>query len=178
MLNPLVLILIPLAPSIPFVNATSGLACTSTSNALSRPARTALYPISPRHVHPTSFMASHFTHLCVLNFDGSKHYLIAACGMTAFGICRPTVEQTTEAFAADLIKIWLRFGFSHTIVVDKASAFLGVFSNQLEKKNNKVASDCHGSYAVSLVTAILFRTMQPLLDWGSAAQDCRNLNFN
>ena len=63
-----------------------------------------------------------------LNFDGSKHYLIAACGMTAFGICEPTIEQTAEAFTAALMKIWLRFGLSHTIVVGKASAFLGVFA--------------------------------------------------
>ena len=63
-----------------------------------------------------------------LNFNGFKHYLIAACGMTAFGICEPTIEQTAEVFAAALMKIWPRFGFSPTIVVDKASAFLGVFS--------------------------------------------------
>ena len=63
-----------------------------------------------------------------LNFDGTKHYLIAACGMTGFAICEPTTEQTAEAFAAALMKIWLRFGFSHTLVVDKASSFLGVFA--------------------------------------------------
>ena len=63
-----------------------------------------------------------------LNFEGSKHYMIDACGMTAFGICKPTVEQTAEAFAATLMKVWLRYGFSHTIIVDKASAFLGVFA--------------------------------------------------
>ena len=63
-----------------------------------------------------------------LNFDGTKNYLIACCGMTSFSICEPTLEQTAEAFAAALMKIWLRFGFSHTIVVDKASAFLGVFA--------------------------------------------------
>ena len=48
-----------------------------------------------------------------LNFYGTKHYLIAACGMTSFGICEPTSEQTAAAFAAALMKIWLRFGFSH-----------------------------------------------------------------
>ena len=53
-----------------------------------------------------------------LNFDGTKHYLIAACGMTAFGICEPSAQQTAADFAASLMKIWLRFGFSHTIVVD------------------------------------------------------------
>ena len=62
------------------------------------------------------------------NFDGTKHYLIGACGMCSFAICEATPEQTATAFASALMKIWLRFGFSHTIVVDKASAFLGVFA--------------------------------------------------
>jgi hypothetical protein len=61
------------------------------------------------------------------NFDGTRHYLIAACGMTSFGICEATAEQNSTVFAAALMKIWLRFGFSHTIVVDKDSKFLGEF---------------------------------------------------
>ena len=48
--------------------------------------------------------------------------------MTDFVICKPTAEQTAAAFASALIKIWPRFGFSHKIVVDKSSAFLGVFA--------------------------------------------------
>ena len=58
----------------------------------------------------------------------TKHYLIAACDMTTFAIFEPKVEQTAESFTAALMKIWLCFGFSHAIVVDKASAFLGVFA--------------------------------------------------
>ena len=38
-----------------------------------------------------------------LNFDGTKHYLIAVCGMTSFGICEPTSEQTATVFAAALM---------------------------------------------------------------------------
>ena len=63
-----------------------------------------------------------------INFDGTKNYLIAACGMTSFAICEDTAETTAEAFAKAIMKIWLRFGFSHTIVVDKASTFRGVFA--------------------------------------------------
>ena len=63
-----------------------------------------------------------------VNFDGTKNYLIAACGMTSFAICEDTAETTAEAFAKAIMKIWLRFGFSHTIVVDKASTFRGVFA--------------------------------------------------
>ena len=61
------------------------------------------------------------------NFESTKHYLIAACGMTSFAICEDTLEGTAEAFTAAMMKIWLRFGFSHTIVVDKAGTFLNVF---------------------------------------------------
>ena len=63
-----------------------------------------------------------------INFDGTKHYVIGACGMTSFGICEPTAEQNASAFASALMKIWLRFGFYHTIVVDKDSKFPGIFS--------------------------------------------------
>ena len=61
------------------------------------------------------------------NFEGTRHYLIAACGMTSFAVCEDTAEQNSTIFSAALMKIWLRFGFSHTIVVDKDSKFLGEF---------------------------------------------------
>ena len=61
------------------------------------------------------------------NFVGTRHYLIAACGMMSFAIAEDTAEQNSTAFAASLMRIWLRFGFSHTIVVDKDSKFLGEF---------------------------------------------------
>ena len=61
------------------------------------------------------------------NFVDTKYYLIAACGMTSFAIAEDTVEQNSTVFASALMRIWLRFGFSHTIVVDKDSKFLGGF---------------------------------------------------
>ena len=63
-----------------------------------------------------------------INFDGTKHYLIGACVMTSFGIYEPTYEQNASAFDSSFMNIWLRFGFSHTIMVDKDSKFLVVFS--------------------------------------------------
>ena len=48
--------------------------------------------------------------------------------MTSFAVGEPTPEQTAVTMASSLMKIWLRFGFSHTIVVDKASVFLSVFA--------------------------------------------------
>ena len=63
------------------------------------------------------------------NFSGTKYYLIAACGMTSFAICEDTPKQNSTVFATALMKIWLLFGFSHTIVVDKDSKFLGESKN-------------------------------------------------
>ena len=40
------------------------------------------------------------------NFDGSKHYLIAACGMTSFAICEATSVPNSATFAAALMSIW------------------------------------------------------------------------
>ena len=62
------------------------------------------------------------------NYEGTKHYLIAACGMTTFAIAEDTAEQDSSVFAGALMKLWLRFCFSHTIVVDKDSKFLGEFA--------------------------------------------------
>lgn len=62
------------------------------------------------------------------NFDGTNHYLIAACGMTSFPIAEDTAEQNSHIFASALMKIWLRFGFSHTIMVEKDRILLGVFA--------------------------------------------------
>ena len=46
-----------------------------------------------------------------LNFVGTRHYLIAACGMTSFAIAEDTAEQNSTVFAAALMRIWLCFGF-------------------------------------------------------------------
>ena len=73
-----------------------------------------------------------------INFDGTKHYLIGACGMTSFGIYGPTLEQNASAFASALMKIWLHFRFSNTIVVDKDSKFLDVFAQTSALLNIKI----------------------------------------
>ena len=50
--------------------------------------------------------------------------------MTSFAIAEDTAEQSSTVFAAAFMRIWLRFGFSHTIVVEKDSKFLGEFTKQ------------------------------------------------
>ena len=67
-----------------------------------------------------------------LNFEGNRYYLIAACGITSFSVAEPTVEQNAKTFATALMKIWLRSGLSHSIIVDKDSKFRSVFAETAE----------------------------------------------
>ena len=78
------------------------------------------------------------------NFIGTKHYLIAACGMASFAMAEDTAEQSSTVFAAALMRIWLRFGFFYTIMVDKDSKFLGKFfkdNPSLRIRTQKFPSD-------------------------------------
>ena len=52
--------------------------------------------------------------------------------MTTFAISESTAEANAKVYAEALMKIQLRFGFSHTIVVDKDSKFRGVFAETAE----------------------------------------------
>jgi hypothetical protein len=56
---------------------------------------------------------------------GSKVYLIAACCMTGFSAMETVQHANLTTFASGIMKIQLRFGFCHTIVLDKDSNFLG-----------------------------------------------------
>jgi hypothetical protein len=39
------------------------------------------------------------------NFESMRHYLIAACGLTSFGICKATAEHNLTVLSDALIKI-------------------------------------------------------------------------
>ena len=39
------------------------------------------------------------------NFEDTKHYLIAACGMTSFVVCDPTAEVNSTTFVSASMKI-------------------------------------------------------------------------
>jgi hypothetical protein len=64
-------------------------------------------------------------------FEGSKAYLITACGMTGFSVMEPIQHATSTSFASGIMKIQLHFGLCHTIVLDKESKFFGVFKKRL-----------------------------------------------
>jgi len=89
-----------------------------------------------------------------LNFKGNRYHLIATDAMTAFGICEPVAEQNVPTFASALMKIWLRFGFSHTIVVDKDSKFCGVFAKTVKLLNINIHILSGGNHDPMLIEQI------------------------
>jgi hypothetical protein len=64
-------------------------------------------------------------------FEGSKIYLVACCGMCTFAAVEPVTNASAKTFASAIMKIMLRYGISHTIVLDKDSKFLGVCHESL-----------------------------------------------
>jgi hypothetical protein len=67
------------------------------------------------------------------SFEGSTSYLIGCCGMCSFWILAlVTGATTTFTFAFTIMKMQLRFGFCHTIVLDKDSKFFSVCRESLD----------------------------------------------
>ncbi len=65
-------------------------------------------------------------------FKGSDVYLVACCGMCTFGALKPVTGANARTFALAIMKIQLRYGFCHTVVLDKDSKFYGVFHESLD----------------------------------------------
>jgi hypothetical protein len=61
------------------------------------------------------------------SFEGDEAYVISCCGMTGFVAMEPVKHATSQTFASAVMKIQLRFGLCHTIVLDKDSKFFGAF---------------------------------------------------
>jgi hypothetical protein len=65
-------------------------------------------------------------------FKGSETYIIACCGMCTFGALEPITSANATTFASAIVKIQLRYGFCHTIVLDKDLKFFGVCRGALD----------------------------------------------
>jgi hypothetical protein len=65
-------------------------------------------------------------------FDGFEVYLVACCGMTGFATMEPIQHANSKNFASAIMRIQLRYGFCHSIVLDKDSKFYGVCREALE----------------------------------------------
>jgi hypothetical protein len=60
------------------------------------------------------------------SFEGSECYLIGCCGMCSFACMEPITRASATTFASAIMRILLRYGFCHTVVLDKDSKFFGV----------------------------------------------------
>ncbi len=65
-------------------------------------------------------------------FEGSTTHLIACCGMCTFAAMEPIPNPSATSFASAIMKIILRYGFCHTVVLDKDIKFLGVCREALD----------------------------------------------
>ena len=61
------------------------------------------------------------------SFEGNTHYLIVCCGMTTFSAMEPVSKPDSTACASALMKITLKYGLCHTLVLDKDKKFYSVF---------------------------------------------------
>jgi hypothetical protein len=78
-------------------------------------------------LHVDSYSAGTHT-----GFKGSHVYLVACCSMCTFGALEPISGANATSFASAIMKIQLRFGFCHTIVLNKDIKFFGVFKESLD----------------------------------------------
>ena len=96
-------------------------------------------------------------------FEGSDMYLIACCGMCTFSVVESISNANATTFASAIMKIQLRYGFSHTVVVDKDSKFFGVCSEALDllKINRHVLSgDNHNPMLVERILRYLNKALK------------------
>eukprot|EP00956_Cyclotella_meneghiniana_P020963 scaffold37640_cov83-Cyclotella_meneghiniana.AAC.2 len=92
------------------------------------------------------------------NFDGESTYLIAACGMTGFAVMEPVSTPDATGFAKCLMRILLRFGLCHTLVLDKASPFLGVFREVcalLQFNTHTISGENHNPMLIERINRFL-----------------------
>ncbi len=74
-----------------------------------------------------------------VGFEGLEIYLIACCGMSTFAAMEPIINPSSNTFASAIMKIIMRYGFCHTVVLDKDSKFFGVCWESL----NLLKINCH-----------------------------------
>jgi hypothetical protein len=66
------------------------------------------------------------------SFNGFETYLIACCGLTSFASMEPIVHANAKNFVSAIMKIQLRYGFCHTIVLNKDRKFNSVCHEALD----------------------------------------------
>ncbi len=65
-------------------------------------------------------------------FGGSDIYLDACCSMSTFSSIEPPTGANSTTFASAIMKIQHRYGFCHTVLLDKDSKFYDIFCKSLD----------------------------------------------
>ena len=127
------------------------------ANATNNPSNELVYsflldgPMNVLHVDGYSVGAN-------INFAGDKGFLIAACGMCTFAVAEPVSKTDSTIYAQALLMIMLRFGFAHTIVLDKDSKFYATFAQTCQLMNlnvHTVSSENHEPMIVERINRYL-----------------------
>eukprot|EP00956_Cyclotella_meneghiniana_P028882 scaffold68484_cov41-Cyclotella_meneghiniana.AAC.4 len=95
--------------------------------------------------------------------DGVISYISVACNMTGFGVLEGVTCENSESFASALMKIMLRYGFCHTIVVDKDSKFYSVFrqtADLLKLHVHTLSRDNHNPMLVERLARYFNKTLK------------------
>ena len=66
-------------------------------------------------------------------FEGSDVYIIGACRMCSFACMEPVTNLSSTMFASAIMRILLRYGFCHAVVLNKVSKFFGVCREALDR---------------------------------------------
>jgi hypothetical protein len=74
-----------------------------------------------------------------VGFEGSEIYLNACCKMSTFAAMEPVINPSAITFVSTIMKIIMRYGFCHTVVLNKDSKFFGVCWESL----NLLKIKCH-----------------------------------
>ena len=85
-------------------------------------------------LHVDAYMAGRHS-----GFESSETYLVVCCGMCTFGALEPVSGANATTFASAIMKIQMRYGFCHTIVLDKDSNFL-VYAAKLWTSSKLIAT--------------------------------------
>jgi len=99
------------------------------------------------------------------SFDGHKVHLIACDGMTTFAASEPVKQANSKTFAKALMKIMLRYGICHTVVLDKDSKFYKEFRAMCDLLNLNVhvlSGDNHKGMLVERVNKYLNKGLRIL----------------
>eukprot|EP00956_Cyclotella_meneghiniana_P009859 scaffold13641_cov42-Cyclotella_meneghiniana.AAC.3 len=87
----------------------------------------------------------------IKTYDNVSAYLVAGCNMTGFACIEGLNESNSASFAAAIMRIMLRYGMAHTLILDKDSKFYGTFkeTGQLMKiKTHTISPANHDAMLV------------------------------